>query len=441
MKMHITLNRLANTLVSAVLLLVPFHAFLTVSLSGFVGHYTWLRLWDDVALALLSSICLVWLVRSAELRSWLGQSLLVRLILAYVALTLLLGVVSLLKGDVTPKALGYGLLVNLRYLIWFMAVLLTAQRTNWLRHAWPKLLLVPAAVVVLFAVLQYTVLPHNLLSHVGYSAETTIAPIETINHNPNYIRVMSTLRGANPLGAYLVIVLSALAALYMSGRRRVVALVFGVLATFALFASGSRSAWAGTILSLLTVVWFYLRNRKARLLFGSAALLGLAVLLGVFLLVRHEASVQNALLHTQDDSSIAISSNEAHASAVQNGLDDVWSQPFGDGPGTAGPASFYNQPHEPRIAENYYIQIAQETGWLGLALLLSIFALVTMELYRRVGRSLLALSMLASFIGIAFINLLSHAWVDDTLAFVWWGLAAVAIAKPLKPVKTRETDA
>jgi hypothetical protein len=35
---------------------------------------------------------------------------------------------------------------------------------------------------------------------------------------------------------------------------------------------------------------------------------------------------------------------------------------------------------------------------------------------------------LASLIGISVINLVSHAWMDDTLSLLWWGLAGIALA-------------
>ena len=48
----------------------------------------------------------------------------------------------------------------------------------------------------------------------------------------------------------------------------------------------------------------------------------------------------------------------------------------------------------------------------------------------------LALALFASFIGLILVNLLSHAWADDTLAYVWWGLAGIALApKPNKDVQ------
>lgn len=430
MTQRITSSRIANFLVVLVFALVPLHAFLTIWASMLVGHYTLLRLWDDAALLILVAICSVWIAKEADLRKWFAGSLLVRLIFAYAGLTILLGFVSLVKGDVTPKAVAYGVLVNLQFLAWFLAVLLTAQRSPWLRRNWLKLVLIPAAIVVVFAALQYTVLPHNFLTHFGYNAATNIAPIETINHDSHYIRVQSTLRGANPLGAYLVVVLSALGVMYVRGKRKILCGIFGLVALFALYASGSRSAWIGSLLSLGVIAWFQLKTRRSQIIFGGIGMAAVLFAAGGYLLFRNNSGVQNAVLHTQAHSSVSVSSNDAHASALRSGVKDVLHQPFGDGPGTAGPASVYNAPHQSRIAENYYVQIAQETGWLGLALFLGIVVLVAMELYAQVGASRLALIALASLVGLSFVNLLSHAWVDNTLAYLWWGLAGIALARP-----------
>ena len=73
------------------------------------------------------------------------------------------------------------------------------------------------------------------------------------------------------------------------------------------------------------------------------------------------------------------------------------------------------------------MQIAQETGWIGLGLFVLINVGVGYLLWLRRDDPL-ALSLFASLIGLTFINLLSHAWADDTLAYVWWGLAGIAMA-------------
>lgn len=426
---------LPELLVALVLVMVPFHAFVTVWGSSLTGHYTLLRLWDDVLAFVMILLATAWLAQEAKLRQWFFGSLLVRLILTYIGLIVLLGCVSYAKGDVTLKALMYGVLVDVRFFAWFLVVLLTAERSPWLRAHWMRLLVVPAAAVVLFGALQYTVLPHQFLAHFGYSPQT-IVPIETINHNSHYIRVQSTLRGANPLGAYIVVVAAAIAAALVRDRRKIMFGAIALITLVALYASGSRSAWIGTVLACGSVSWFALPKGRLRQWFGFAAL-GFAVVVGsAFLLLRNNVGFQNAVLHTQNHSKVSVSSNAAHASAVSDGVRDVLHQPLGDGPGTAGPASAYNGSHPVRIAEDYYIQVAQETGWLGLALFLAVSYLVGLELYQRAAKSRIALVVFAAYVGLLFVNLLSHAWADDTLAFVWWGFAAVALAKPpAKPAK------
>jgi hypothetical protein len=62
-------------------------------------------------------------------------------------------------------------------------------------------------------------------------------------------------------------------------------------------------------------------------------------------------------------------------------------------------------------------------------------------LYQRIPQSRLALVLFASLIGITVVNLLSHAWTDDTLAYVWWGFAGIALAAPQPASKTGRAKA
>ena len=48
----------------------------------------------------------------------------------------------------------------------------------------------------------------------------------------------------------------------------------------------------------------------------------------------------------------------------------------------------------------------------------------------------MALCLFASLIGLSFINMLSHGWADDTIAYLWWGLAGIAMA----PIPKAETE-
>lgn len=424
-------------LTMAVIALLPFHALLTVWGASLVGHYTALRLWKEILLGLAIIGVLFLLATDHKIRSHTLSRRLVWVILAYAALNLVWGLLALQQQDVTAQALGYGLIVNLRFLAFFLVTWAVALRLSRMRLRWQRLVYWPAAAVVLFGLLQIFILPDDFLRHVGYSA-ATIPPYETINNDPDYVRIASTLRGANPLGAYLLIPISLLAVLLLrSGRHwRHAALLVG--ASLVMAFSFSRSAWLGALIAIATILLLSLRSRRAKQLWlaiGGGVLL-LAVLLTVSL--RHHPHFQNVFLHTESQSAIENTSNDDHIEALESGLQDMRDDPLGSGPGTAGPASVHND-GQTRLAENYFLQVAQETGWLGLILFLLINLGVGALLFVR-RRDPLALSLFASLLGLTFINLLSHAWTDDTLAYVWWGLAGIAMAPDRKPETVPQTS-
>jgi len=146
---------------------------------------------------------------------------------------------------------------------------------------------------------------------------------------------------------------------------------------------------------------------------------------GALIAFRNNDHVQNAFFHTDEHSRSADSSNQDRASALKGGLRDIVHEPFGRGPGTAGPASTRNN-QGGRIAENYYLQIGQEVGLIGLTVFVAINILVARALWQN-RRDILACVLLASLAGLTLVNTLSHAWADDTLSLLWWGLAGMAL--------------
>src|SRR4051794_9735336 len=58
----------ASWIITIILVLIPFHAFLTVWLASWLGHYTALRLWKEVLLLILLIKCLYLLAIDKNLR-------------------------------------------------------------------------------------------------------------------------------------------------------------------------------------------------------------------------------------------------------------------------------------------------------------------------------------------------------------------------------------
>lgn len=435
-----TVQRVLAGIAAAIIVLIPLHATMTVWLASALGHYTALRLWKEFLLVLLVMGAGYLCVKDAALRRRLARSPLVWLIGAYLAVQVLWGVAAYARHAVGSMALGYGWISDTRFLVFFLVVWIVAAYVPALERVWTKLVFWPAAVVVVFGLLQYFVLPYDFLKHLGYSS-ATIFPYEDINHNTHYLRVMSTLRGANPLGVYLIAVLSVAGAYLIykrvwrpAGQRTVAVwgtLLLGAGAAVALVLSFSRGAWIGMAAGVSVLGWSALRTMRQRVAVAGAGLVVAVAAFGAVLGLRGSTTFQNIFFHTQDHSAVATTSDQGHATALQSGLRDMLREPLGRGPGTAGPASVYNTGHPGRIAENYFVQVAQETGWLGLALFAAINLLLARMLWRSRAQPL-ALGLLAALAGISVASLFSHTWSDDTLAYFWWGLAAIACAVTLR---------
>ena len=415
----------------AIFILIPFHAFLTIWAADTFGHYTAWRLWKEVLLAIAAILVWITLLADKPLRQTFVSDWLMRLIGIYAALVLALGYIAYLAGGVTRTALADGVVLDLRFLLFFVVTWVLTRKNSVLYMNWRKLLVGPALVVIGFGLLQRFVLPYDVLKHFGYGP-ATIDPYETIDQKQAYLRVQSTLRGANPLGAYLVVILSALATLVTRVKARwskIAWAVIGLATLVVLFFTYSRSAWLGTMISVGMLTALGIRNRKHLWRMGILVVVSVVIVFaGVLIGLRNNDHVQNTFFHTDEHSRSSTSSNYGHFQALKDGLDDMVQQPLGGGTGTAGPASAHNTGKPARIAENYFVQIGQETGFIGLGLFLAINSLVAIRLWRREYDSLSRI-LLSSLVGISVICLLSHAWTDDTLAYIWWGFAGVAIAR------------
>jgi hypothetical protein len=166
-------------LILITLALLPFHAFLTVWFSSLIGHYILLRLWKEAILIFLLAGAIYILVKDKILRGITTRTLLVKLIVIYIILTIVWGIAAYALNKVTLKALGFGLIINLRFLVFYLVVWIAASKSPLLKRLWMKFLLVPAGIVIIFGILQRIILPYDFLKHFGYG-QKTIFPYETI---------------------------------------------------------------------------------------------------------------------------------------------------------------------------------------------------------------------------------------------------------------------
>lgn len=325
-----------------------------------------------------------------------------------------------------------GLFINLRFLLFFVLVYAALTLYPQLYKLFVKVFLAGVAIVIGFAILQLTVLPHDILKYIGYN-QSTIVPFMTVDENINYIRINSTLRGPNPLGAYAIIVIAMLLALWLQHTRKLskrefwICLLLGIGGALAVWASYSRSAALGALAAvgiIILVVYGRNINKWIWITFIAIAL----AISGSIVALRDTQFVSQVILHEDPEEGNLTNSNDGHAESLAEGTQRMLQQPLGAGIGSTGSASLLGD--KPFILENQYLYIAHESGWLGLILFVIIFWMVMRQLWRK-RKHWFALGVFSSGIGLAIIGMLLPVFADDTVGIIWWGLAAVALASDL----------
>ena len=403
---------------------IVLHAPLTVWLgTQFPGAELLIKSWKEILLLFAIVLAGVVIVRR---RQWgVIKNPILLLMLAYAILHIVLVVVF---GG-TPEAIIAGLMIDLRYMLFFALIYIAFSLYPALRKPFIVVGVAGALIVTVFAVLQVMVLPRDALTTIGYS-ETTIQPYLTVDENEDFVRINSTLRGPNPLGAYAVIVMGAVLAAWLWARQTItkkrltwLVLVLGIGSVVALWFSYSRSALLAALVVIggLVLVRYWSKIRTWMLIVAAFVVMTIG---GLAFLARDSYFISNILLHENDTTGAEVSSNDAHIESFGEGTERLITQPFGAGVGSTGSASLYSD--EPFIVENQRLYVAHETGWIGMGLYLAIFLLVIHGLWRR-RRDWLAIGVLASGVGMAIIGTLLPVWADDTVSLVWWGLAAVVL--------------
>ena len=382
-----------------------------------------IKAWKEVLMGIALVLIVIVAVRRKKFDELL-QDRLLQLALVYAGLHF----VMMMVFQNGLSTAGAGLLIDLRYILYFVLVYAFLRLYPGYRRSFIMAFGIGMTVILGFAVLQVTVLPADVLSHIGYS-KSTIQPYLTVDQNPAFVRINSTLRGPNPLAAYAVIVAGIILAFAFrwkvdTRRGKWLAGAAAAGAGVAIGASYSRSGAIAMVVAALIVAFVAAtpKIRKHLVIGGAVVLVAVGILLVAF---RHSAIVSNVLLHDNPATTSTVDSNAQHADSVISGLARLIHQPLGAGVGSAGSASVIGD--NPLVIENQYLLVAHEIGWAGLVLFMWLFIEVLRRLWVH-RRSALALGVFASGIGLAVIGLLLPVWTDDTVSIVWWGLAAVAIA-------------
>lgn len=407
---------------------IVLHAPISVGLTSLLPSFDLLiKSWKEILMLVAGVILLVILHRTKQFK--ILRDPVIVAIVAYAALHLGL----LAYNFVNFNTSAAGLAIDLRYVLYFSLVYIAMRLYPGYRKVFIKVGVIGALVVLVFAILQVSILPNDVLKYIGYNSNT-ISPYLTVDQNSDFIRINSTLRGPNPLGAYAGIILTLIAAAFVrkkvkkDNKHQIIAAILSVGGLVALWASYSRSALIAALVAIVVVaiIGFYKYLTPKLLIAGSVVSVVILLACGGLFLMRDNSFVSNVLLHDNPNGGGSVNSNEDHVSSIQDGMKQMINQPLGAGIGSTGSASLLG--NQPEIIENQYLFIAHEAGWLGLGLFVFIFSLIMNRLWK-LRPDWLALGVFASGIGLLLVGLLLPVWVDDTVAVIWWGLAGLVVGR------------
>ena len=423
--MH-TLRKVPLFTATALLVYMPFHIFLSQSLSLTIGTLeSWKAAKDVVLFAALGLTLFLFF--------WNGLQKKNRQYLIFLGLAALYGLVHILawlinRDEISSSGAVLGTVYNNRLLEFALlgwgSVLVYPGKIA--VNTIVKIIIGVSTVVCILGILQY-LLPKDLLTHVGYSIERGVKPNFFIDDKPDLPRIMSTLRDPNSLGAYLILPITILS-LVWAKRPKIRLMISGLLLlhVWALFLTFSRSAWLGAMLSVgLALFWTYRKQvlgfARKRWPFIAAAFI--VLVFGIFLL-RDQYIVQNVVFHS-DENTTQTDSNNLHVEYAKQGIEGIADDPEGHGPGTAGLVSIRTK-SEVVLTENYFIQVGYEVGVVGLAIFIGAIVFILRQLTRI--KNNLSTALIASFAGITLCSLLLLTWSNEAVAATWWLLAGFVIA-------------
>ena len=411
------------------LIYMPLHIFLSTWFGTTFKLLDFAKVAKDIVMIIGFLLACIVAIDKKWIKS-LATDKLAWLIGGYATLTLLMAL--LLATDTDAEILG--VVYNLRFFVFFVyAILLTRlYRLNWLQKNALRATLGASLLVMVFGFVQYMWLPNNTLARFGYSRDNGVLPVFLIDEKPDLERIMSTLRDPNSLGSYLIIILPiCLVYLVRTSNKDLKRIYAGLLALsiICLWFTFSRSAWLGTVVAVCTVALLLNKQKIRPKLSPKISLLAVCALIllasGVYM-SRDSYFVKNVILHA-DESTVLEDPNELRIRFWRESIQSGIQRPLGYGPGTAGLASIRNEKQGVVLNENYYLQILHEVGIVGLVLLLAILCVVGYRLYLLTDKNILAIALLASFVGLALTNFLVHIWANEAVAYTWWGLAGLVV--------------
>ncbi len=401
-----------------ILVFMPFHAFLAISLGSLGIDRTLVQSWKEILILIMSFMWVIYQISKKKLAFKTDAINLLFLSIIFLSI--------LVSAFIRPgsEALLFGIKTNLVALALFFIAQIPISNRSFLKRNLLWLIIIPGVVVSLLAFFQAFLITPETLEKIGYTA-ATINPRQIIDGSINFLRSFSTLGGPNQLGAYLLIPL-AFSLVYGIRQKKWFVLLPSLLILSAIVLSFSRSAWIGAIITFSLSVFLSI-SKKQKIYFLIISLLVAFIVGGTIASqIGTNERLQNVLLHGRVFEGRIEGSDQGRLESIAKTTNEVIARPFGHGLGSAGPASFRSD--NPIIPENWYLQIAYEVGMAGLLLYIFAFAALLGDFIRNRSNNL-AIALFSITVGVLVINIFLQAWADSTLVLMIFALYGIYRSK------------
>ena len=255
-----TLRRIPYWGTTALLAYMPFHIFLAQWLSLATGSLGAWKIAKDVVTVALLILVVVLAVSAPTLRN----DKVFRTVLLLATIYGFIHLLTYLFSKQTTLSVALLAAVYNNRLFWYFLVAFTGvflAKSRRLPVQLTKILLLVSALVCLLGLAQWF-LPKDVLTHFGYNIARGVKPNFLINEDPNFPRVMSTIRDPNSLGAFLIVPILILGSLVATVKKEKKRLFIGLLLLHLLILvlTFSRAACGGAIIAAAALL--YMHNTK-----------------------------------------------------------------------------------------------------------------------------------------------------------------------------------
>jgi hypothetical protein len=415
---------IGSVLLTALLVIMPFHAAIVTILGNYLPYKLVIQGWKEALILVLAIICICAIYKDRKL---LSLDLTNRLALAIILFSLAISILNFSELN----AFLAGIKTNLVVFVLFLEAQVLASKYSFEKIF--KIIMIPATIVAVLGILQPVIFKPDLLQIIGYNSSSIIGG-QYIEASKESVRVFSTLGGPNQLGAYLIIPFT-LGLVFAFKAKKISWYLLPIFFLVPIYMTYSRSAWIGTIVAALSVLILQLKL-KTQLLVATSLVLLLVIFGYSFYsggVCRYFSQPVAILIHGDCKAGNLGGSDMIRVNSIQQGIDTVVNNPFGKGIGSAGPASFYTQ--KPLIVENWYLQIAIEIGIIGLLIYAVFIVLNLKKLYitsKQKDNSVLSTTLFAAICGILVTSLFLHTLADSTLSILLFGLLGITISMKSK---------